>query len=176
MLQTLFDPSTAVDGGPRTRTGWEEGPLKRPSADTVAEEPRRVRDLMSTAPVTIPPDMSVYAAHALMQERRIEHLPVVEDGRLVGMVSNSDIQLALPSPATSFSVGEIHHLFDKLTVREIMTRFVVTVAPTLPVTTAVSRMLRHRVGALPVTENQRVIGILTRSDVLRAFLRLQEQG
>ena len=159
MLQTLFDSSPAVETELHPDAAWEE--------------PLRVQDLMSTAPVTIPPEMSVAAAQALMQERQIRHLPVVEEHRLVGIVSDSDIRLVLPSPATSFAVGEIHHLLDQLTVREMMTRFVVTVAPTLPATTAVSRMLRHRIGALPVTENRQVIGILTRSDVLRAFLRSQ---
>lgn len=160
MLQTLFDSAPAVETELRSDAVWEE--------------PLRVQDLMSTAPVTILPELSVSAAHALMQERQIRHLPVVEQHRLVGMVSDRDIRLVLPSPATSLSVGEIHHLLDQLTVREMMTRFVMTAAPTLPVTTAVSRMLRHRIGALPVTEDRQVIGILTRSDVLRAFLRSQE--
>jgi acetoin utilization protein AcuB len=161
MLQTTLDAYPEVE--------TEALPYAEPKA------PLRVRDLMSAAPVTVAPETSVSAARALMQQRRIRHLPVVEKNRLVGLVSDSDIRLALPSPATSLSVWELHHLLDRLTVGEVMTRFVVTVAPHLPVTTAIGRMLRHRIGAVPVTENQQVIGILTRSDVLRAFSRVQEE-
>jgi acetoin utilization protein AcuB len=160
MLQTLLENYPVVDTAVLTHAE--------------PKEPLRVRDLMSAAPVTITPDTSVNTARALMQQRQIQHLPVVENNRLVGMVSDSDIQLALPSPATSLSAWELHYLLDKLTVGEVMSRFVVTVAPHLPVTTAIGRMLRHRIGAVPVTEDQRVIGILTRGDVLRAFLRTQE--
>jgi acetoin utilization protein AcuB len=160
MLQTLLENYPAVDTAVL--------------AHAKQKEPLRVRDLMSAAPLTVTPDTSVHTARALMQQRQIQHLPVVEENRLVGMVSDSDIRLALPSPATSLSVWELHQLLDKLTVGEVMSRFVVTVAPHLPVTTAIGRMLRHRIGAVPVTEDRRIIGILTRGDVLRAFLRTQE--
>ena len=131
--------------------------------------PLRVRDMMSVSIVTIPPSLSVYEAHTLMQQRKVRHLPVLQDGRLVGMVSDRDIRLVLPSPATSLAVWEIRHLLDKLTVGEMMTCFVMTTAPDCLMTEAVGRMLGHRVGALPVVEDRRVVGILTRTDVLRAF-------
>jgi len=130
---------------------------------------------MSVSPVTIAPSSSVQAAQALMQQRKIRHLPVLKDGRLVGMISDRDIRLVLPSPATSLTVWEIRHLLDKLTVGEMMTYFVMTTAPDCPVTEAVGRMLGHKVGALPVVEDGQVIGILTRTDVLRAFRRLHAE-
>jgi acetoin utilization protein AcuB len=145
---------------------------------TLVSEPRqplRVGDIMSVSPVTITPSTSVHAAQALMQQRKIRHLPVLKDGRLVGMISDRDIRLVLPSPATSLTVWEIRHLLDKLTVGEVMTYFVMTTAPDCPVTEAVGRMLGHRVGALPVVEDHQVIGILTRTDVLRAFRRLHAE-
>jgi len=110
-----------------------------------------------------------------MQQRKIRHLPVLKDGRLVGMLSDRDIRLVLPSPATSLSVWEIRHLLDKLTVGEVMTYFVMTTAPDCPVTEAVGRMLGHKVGALPVVADRQVIGILTRTDILRAFRRLHAE-
>jgi acetoin utilization protein AcuB len=138
-------------------------------------QPLRVGDIMSVSPVTIAPSSSVHAAQALMQQRTIRHLPVLKDGHLVGMISDRDIRQVLPSPATSLSVWEIRHLLDKLTVGEVMTYFVMTTAPDCPVTDAVGRMLSHKVGALPVVEDRQVIGILTRTDILRAFRRLHAE-
>ena len=137
------------------------------------EPPLQARDIMSQAPVTVAPDTSVSEAQALMRHHHIRHLPVLEDGRLVGMVSDRDIRLVLPSPATSLAKWEIHHLLTKLTVSEVMTRFVVAVKPECPLSEAVGRMLRHQIGALPVIDNRHLAGILTRTDVLRAFLKMQ---
>ena len=145
---------------------------------TLVSEPRqslRVGDIMSLSPVTIVPSTSVHEAQDLMQQRKIRHLPVLKDGRLVGIISDRDIRLVLPSPATSLTMWEIRHLLDKLTVGEVMTYFVMTTAPDCPVTEAVGRMLGHKVGALPVIEGRRVVGILTRTDILRAFRRLHAE-
>ena len=138
-------------------------------------QPLRVSDIMSVSPVTIAPSASVHEAQALMQQRKIRHLPVLQEGRLVGMISDRDIRLVLPSPATSLSVWEIRHLLDKLTVGEVMTYFVMTTTPDSPVTEVVGRMLGHKVGALPVVEDCQVVGILNRTDVLRAFRRLHAE-
>ena len=139
------------------------------------KQPLRVGDIMSVSPVTIAPSTSVQEAQALMQQRKIRHLPVLQEGRLVGMISDRDIRLVLPSPATSLTVWEIRHLLDQLTVGEVMTYFVMTTAPDCPVTEAVGRMLGHKVGALPVVADHQVVGILTRTDVLRAFRRLHSE-
>ena len=138
-------------------------------------QPLRVGDIMSVSPVTITPSTSVQAAQALMQQRKIRHLPVLQDGHLVGMISDRDIRLVLPSPATSLTVWEIRHLLDQLMVGEVMTYFVMTTASDCPVTEAVGRMLGHKVGALPVVEDRQVVGILTRTDVLRAFRKLHAE-
>ena len=133
----------------------------------------KVKDVMTMAPVTITPDTPISEARHLMQKHAIRHLPVLEDGRLVGILSDRDLRTVAPSPATSLSVWEINHLLTKLTARQVMTRFVITVAPDDPVTEAAGLMLGHKVGALPVVEAQRVVGILTQSDVLRALLKAQ---
>ena len=161
MIHTLCEPHSALS-------------IQRP---LVAEQrqPLRVGDMMSVSPVTITPSTSVHEAQALMQQRKIRHLPVLKDGYLVGMISDRDIRLALPSPATSLTVWEIRYLLDKLTVSEVMTYGVMTTAPDCPVTEAVGRMLGHKVGALPVVEDDQVVGILTRTDILRAFRRLHAE-
>ena len=158
MIQTLCELESAINT-PRA-------PISEPAF------PLRVRDVMSVSPVTIPPSLSVHAAHTRMQQRKVRHLPVLQDGCLVGIVSDRDIRLVLPSPATSLTVWEIRHLLDKLTVGEMMTCLVMTTAPDRLMTEAVGRMLGHRVGALPVVEDRCVVGILTRTDVLRAFRRV----
>jgi acetoin utilization protein AcuB len=128
---------------------------------------------MTQAPLTISPETSVQAAYRLIQEQRLHHLPVCEDGRLVGLVSERDLRLVVPSPATSLAVHEVHSLLERLTVAEIMTRFPVTIGPNHALTEAASRMLTHHVQALPVTDNRRLVGILTRTHLLYAFIRLQ---
>jgi CBS domain-containing protein len=144
-------------------------------SDTAHTEtpPARVRDLMTPAPLTIAPETPVHAASRLMQDQRIGHLPVCEDGRLVGLLSACDLRLVLPSPATSLAAHEVHSLLEQLTVAEIMTRFPVTIGPDHALTEAASRMLSHNVHALPVTEHRRLVGILTRTHLLYAFIRSQ---
>ena len=108
-----------------------------------------------------------------MQDQRLGHLPICEDGRLVGLLSERDLWLVLPSPATSLAAHEVHSLLERLTVAEVMTRFPVTIGPEHALTEAASRMLSHHVQALPVTENRRLDGILTRTHLLPAFVRSQ---
>ena len=149
--------------------------MTRTFSDTAHPEtaPARVRDLMTPAPLAISPETSVQAASRLMQEQRLRHLPVCEDGRLVGLLNECDLRLVLPSPATSLAAHEMHYLLERLPVAEIMTRFPVTIGPDHTVTEAASRMLSHHVQALPVTENRRLVGILTRTHLLYAFVRSQ---
>ena len=144
-------------------------------SDTAHTEtpPARVRDLMTPAPLAISPETSVQEAYRLMQDQRIGHLPVCEDGCLVGLLSERDLRLVLPSPATSLAAHEVHYLLERLTVAEVMTRFPVTIGPDHTVTEAASRMLSHQVQALPVTVNRRLVGILTRTHLLYAFVRSQ---
>ena len=133
----------------------------------------RIRDCMSTPTMTISPTASVIEARDLMRRRQIRHLPVLNGKRVVGIVTDRDIRTVLPSPATSLEAREITYLLARLTMDEVMTRAVITVAPDTPVTEAIGRMLEHKIGALPVVGAQQVVGMLTRTDILRAFVRSQ---
>ena len=136
----------------------------------------RVREWMTTVPITVTPTTPVSEARELMQRERIRHLLVMEGERLVGIVTDRDIRLALPSPATNLSVWEVSYLLMKLTVGQMMTRSVITIGPDRPVMEAVRLMLGLKIGALPVTEARRVLGIITETDLLHAFDQmLQEQ-
>jgi acetoin utilization protein AcuB len=108
-----------------------------------------------------------------MLKARIRHLLVTDEGGLlVGIVTDRDIRLNLPSQATSLSVWEINHLLTKLTVGEVMTRAVITVGPDREARDAAMLMLDHAIGALPVTDGGRLAGILTETDILRGFVWL----
>ena len=129
-----------------------------------------VRDLMTPNPITVGPDTPVFEARKLMFDNRIRHLLVVSDDRLVGIVTDRDIRLSLPSQATSLSVWEMNNLLAWLTVRKIMSRSLITIGPDCEAADAARLMLARSIGGLPVVEWGRVIGIVTETDVVRAFV------
>ena len=132
-----------------------------------------VRELMTGAVITAPPWMPILEARNLMVKERIRHLPVrAPGGELLGMITDRDIRLNLPSQATSLSVWEINHLLSKLTVDEVMTQAVITVGPDRPAREAARLMIEHQIGALPVADGGRLVGIVTETDLLRAFIRM----
>jgi acetoin utilization protein AcuB len=131
----------------------------------------RVRELMTGAPVTVSPATSMLDARHLMLSKHFRHLLVTKDGQLVGIVTDRDVRLNLPSQATSLSVWEINHLLTKLTVGEVMTRSVITVGPDRDAADAARLMMEHKIGALPVMDGGILIGIVTETDMLRAFVQ-----
>ncbi len=133
------------------------------------EELARIREWMTLSPLTVTSATPVPRAHELMLARRVRHLPVVDDDRVVGMITDRDIRTVQPSPATSFSVGEIRFLLEKLTVAEVMSKPAVTISPDAPLVDGVRLMLDRKFGALPVTEHDRLVGIITETDLLRAL-------
>jgi CBS domain-containing protein len=129
-----------------------------------------VRELMTTVPVTVPVNTPVLEARQLMQTQRIRHLFVTSaDGALQGIVTDRDIRLNLPSPATSLSVWELNYLLARLTVEQVMSRSLVTTWPEAKVIDAARVMLSHKLGALPVLDSGRLVGIITESDFVRVF-------
>lgn len=136
----------------------------------------QVAELMTTTLVTTPPSTPVIEARALMTEKRIRHLLVVNDSRLVGIVTDRDIRLNLPSPATSLSVWELNYLLAQLTVEKVMTRSVRTIAPDRDVREAARVMAEQKIGALPVVKDGRPVGIVTETDMLHAFVKFVDQA
>jgi acetoin utilization protein AcuB len=137
----------------------------------------RVRELMTGAVITARPDMPVLDARHLMVEHRIRHLVVTSDGgELLGIVTDRDIRLNLPSQATSLSVWEMNYLLTRLAVEKVMTTSVITVGPDRSARDAAELMLDHRIGALPVVDGGRLVGIVTETDLLRAFVKSADLG
>jgi acetoin utilization protein AcuB len=130
-----------------------------------------VQDVMQTKLFTVTPETTLPEALNLTAQRGIRHLPVLDGERLVGIVSDRDLKRAMASPATSLEAHELRYLLDHVLVREIMRGGVITVRPTAPIEEAARLMVLEKIGALPVTEGERLIGLLTETDVLRLFVR-----
>jgi len=131
----------------------------------------KVRELMSGAPITVGVDTPVFDARQMMLKERIRHLLVTDAGRLVGIVTDRDIRLNLPSQATSLSMWEVNYLLARLTVGKVMTKSVIIIGPDQEAADAARLLLEHKIGALPVLDGEHLVGILTETDVLRAFAR-----
>lgn len=132
-----------------------------------------VRDRMSKNPITIAPETTHKQATEIMREHHIHHLPVVDkNGNLVGIVVEEDLLSAQPSPATTLSIYEIHGLLSKLQIRQIMGHPVQTVTPDCPLEEAARLMLKHDIGCLPVMEEQKIVGIITDTDIFQSLVSL----
>lgn len=130
-----------------------------------------VRSRMTRDVITASPTMTVAEAIAITREHRIRHLPVVERDRLVGVASDRDLRLAIPAQG-SMPDRERQALMESTRVADVMVREVITVAPDAPVEEAAALLAEHRIGCLPVLSDGRLVGILTETDVLRAFVEL----
>ncbi len=132
-----------------------------------------VKDRMTHPVITVTPDTPIMEAREIMRRERIRRLPVVDkEGNLVGIVTEKDILNASPSAATTLSVWELNYLLSKITVGEIMTRDVITATEDMPLEEAARLIADHKVGALPVVRDRKVVGIITESDLFRVFLEL----
>jgi acetoin utilization protein AcuB len=129
-----------------------------------------VRAWMRREVVTAPSDTPLGAAAELMRTREMRHLPITDrHGRLVGIVTDRDLRQVLFDPRVLERVRAAATALGELTVADVMTWGVVTVRPTADLREAARLMHGRKIGALPVVDGDRVVGILTESDVLRAF-------
>jgi len=127
---------------------------------------------MTGNPFTVTPETTVPDAAAIMKKHNVRHLPVVESGRVVGVIANSDVAKASPSPATSLSASELTYLFGKLKVGSIMTRDPITIAPGALLEMAAVAMRDNKIEMLPVVDNGKLVGVITESAILDAFIEL----
>ena len=129
-----------------------------------------VSDWMTRDPLTVAPETPVMDALKMIKERRVRRLPVMQGGKLIGITTRKDLKDAMPSKATTLSVWELNYLLSKLTVEEIMARPVITASADEHMEDAALRMQEHKIGGLPVVDpSGRLAGIITTSDVIRAF-------
>ncbi|MGT2950428.1 acetoin utilization protein [Streptococcus cuniculi] len=135
-----------------------------------------VKDFMTRKVVYISPDTTIAHAAELMREQAIHRLPVIEDDKLVGLVTEGTIAEASPSKATSLSIYEMNYLLNKTKVRDVMIRDVITVSKFASLEDAVYLMYKNKVGILPVVDNDQMAGVITDRDVFAAFLHVSGYG
>lgn len=126
---------------------------------------------MTTKIVTVTPDTTMVKARDLLREHNIKQLPVVnKEGRLVGILTDRDIRSAWASPATTLSIYELTYVLQKLTVESVMVKNVITTTPDATIERAAKIMYDHKIGSLPVVEGDKVVGIITSTDLMEVLL------
>lgn len=132
----------------------------------------KVQDWMSQEVISVTPKTSIARATITMNEHFIRRLPVVNEGKLVGIVTKGDLREAQPSDATSLTIWELNYLLADLTVDKIMTRDVLTIHPDAPLIDAAEIMLNEKISGLPVVDEHRhLIGIISESDIFRMVIQ-----
>ena len=129
-----------------------------------------VKERMTLNPYTVTPETSISDAFSIMREHNFHRLPVMQKNKLVGIVTEKELQRVSPSEATSLSVFELNYLLTKMTVKDAMTRDPYTVQDTDLIETAAVLMRDHDIGSLPVMHGNRLVGIITESDIFDAFI------
>jgi acetoin utilization protein AcuB len=129
-----------------------------------------VKDRMTSDPVTITTNTSLKDALELVRSKSFRHLPVLdEDGGLVGIVTEKSLVYASPTPTTTLSVFEVDYILSRTKVGQVIQGSVITVGPDLPIEEAARVMIDHGIGCLPVIEDEKLVGIISDTDIFRVF-------
>jgi acetoin utilization protein AcuB len=126
-----------------------------------------VEEAMTAAVVTLTPDETLRDAINLLRSKRIRHLPVIEATRLVGIVTDRDVKRATPSVLSGVAREDYDHALVAIKVAQFMTRDPITVTRKSGLKAAVEIFIERKVGALPVVDDDELVGILTEIDILR---------
>lgn len=131
----------------------------------------KVDQIMSLTPITVEPRTAIIDAQVMMRRESIRRMPVLDwDKKLVGIVSEKDLLFATPSPAAPLSLYELSGLLSRIMVQRVMTKQVVTVTPDTLIGEAARLMVDRGIGGLPVLDADRVVGIVTESDIFKLFI------
>ena len=132
-----------------------------------------VKSRMTPDPITTTPDTSHSDALRIMRDNNIEQMPVLDKkGKLIGLISMTDLLSSAPSSATSLSVYEIYTLLDKLKVKQIMAKPVYAVDEETSLAGAARFMFEKDLGSLPVIRGEELVGIITKSDIFKTFVEI----
>jgi len=133
-----------------------------------------IRKLMKTDVVSVQADEPLINAVEATSSERIRHVPVLDGERLVGIVTNNDIKHATPSPLLEGSEAHYRKILHETPVSRIMRRYPITASPDTPVADVVRLMIDNRIGAVPIVEGEKLVGIVSELDILRSYLRVLE--
>jgi len=137
---------------------------------------KQVNDWMTSQVITVSSSCTLPEAYWLMLENKIRRLPVVEGGVLVGMVTLEDLRRMESVRIAGFDFIHISDMLAKLPVYQLMSTNPKTIQPTVPLIDAARLMLKHKISALPVLDGDKLVGIITESDIFRAFVELEEKN
>jgi len=129
----------------------------------------KVEDLMTREVVTLTEDQFLRDAIAVLQRHRIRHVPVVSGEKVIGILTDRDVKRASPSALSGIDQSQYDRVLTSTRVGQVMTRDPFTVTPSTPIKDAVKVLIDRKYSALPVVEHDRLVGIITGTDMLRLF-------
>ncbi|MFI5342167.1 MAG: CBS and ACT domain-containing protein [Candidatus Methylomirabilales bacterium] len=132
-----------------------------------------VQHWMTRDVVTVEADTPFLEARLVLKNKKIRHLPVVDRGKLIGVVTDRDLKEAAPSGATTLDIYEVNYLLLKMTVRDLIKKDPITVKPTNSVEKAALLMHDHKIGCLPVVDDAgSLVGVITETDLLGVMVEI----
>ncbi len=131
-----------------------------------------VKNRMTANPFTIASDASISEVIELMREKNLKRVPVIDGEKVVGLITQNDLQKVTPTKATTLSIFELNYLLSKAKVKDAMTKNVIGIAPDALLEEAAVLMRDNKVGALVVEKEGKLVGIITESDIFEAFIEI----
>lgn len=132
-----------------------------------------VRDWMTPKPITVSPSSPLRDAYWLMIDNKVRRLPVMDKEGLVGIITLEDLRRAEPPTGIGLDLVKITDILSRMTVRQVMAKDPRTITPNVPLIEAARLLLEHKISALPVMDGSKLVGIITESDIFRAFVELE---
>ena len=137
---------------------------------------KQVKDWMTSEVITVSSSCPLPQVYWRMIENNIRRLPVVDDGALVGIVTLENLRRINPISVAGLDILHINEMLANLPVRQLMTENPKTISPTAPLIESARMMLKHKISALPVLDGDKLVGIITESDIFRAFVAFEERN
>jgi len=131
----------------------------------------QLSEIMNRDLITVDKQASLRRARRILDQHRIRHLLVVDDKRLVGIVTDRDLRQAAPSSKSPLTISERQEFMDELKVLEVMSRKLITASPTTTIREAAKVMVSEKIGCLPVVDGNQLVGIVTQADLLEMLVR-----
>jgi len=145
------------------------GVLTKADLLPLVKSKKPLKKIMKKEILTVSSDDRVIHARRIMIDKDIARLPVVDEGNLVGMISDNEIAFALAKLKRSFSIGKQKHRLDELYVKDVMKTPAIWTDPNMTISKAASIMLKRNVGALPILKNNKLVGLVSRTDLLKTI-------